>query len=115
MPLYSIYPSLRGGRRGDETEVPVGLRMQAILEAASRVEGLGSVPRIFIGMVAGVMVMGEEPKRGARIPGDDGVRMVEDERSISVTMSVSIMFVGSGLALQELDVDGAVARRRSGP
>ena len=53
----------REGRRGDETEVPVGLRMRAVREAASRVEGLGRVPRILVVMLVGVMVMGEEPKR----------------------------------------------------
>lgn len=53
----------RRGRRGDETEVPVGLRMRAVPEGVSRVEGLGGVTRIVVVMLAGVMVMGEEPKR----------------------------------------------------
>ena len=64
----------RGGRRGDETEVPVGLRMRAVPEAASRIEGLGRVPRIVVAMVVGAMVMREESQRGVRIPGDDCLR-----------------------------------------
>lgn len=49
-----------------------------------------------------------------RVPGDDGVRMIEEQSSTTVRMSVPIICVRSGLALQELEVDGVMRLRAGG-
>lgn len=94
-----------GGRRGgggDETEVPVGLRMRAVREAVRRVMGLWRESRKVVVMA----------KRGVRIArDDDGVRMVEEESSTTMRIGVSMMIVGRGMSLEELEVDGGMGLR----